>query len=102
MLASSIVSGVVCNNCINWYDKTVPHAETKTKTLPNIIEITVNISGIFSFSWLPKFFAIKTERPNVNPVIIVMKKLIGVVVEPMAANEISPFTFPTIKASTQL
>ena len=49
-----------------------------------------------------EFFAIKTESPNVNPVIIVIKKFMGVVVAPIAANEISPSTFPTIKASAQL
>ena len=49
-----------------------------------------------------KRFAIRTERPSVKPVIVVMKKLIGVVVAPIAESESSPSVFPTIKASAQL
>ena len=67
-----------------------------------ITEKTANVGGISSFFFAPYFFAIKTDSPAVKPVMVVIKKLIGVVVTPIAESDNSPSKFPTINASAQL
>ena len=74
----------------------------RRNTPPRITENTASTGGIFSCFFAPKFFAIRTESPSVKPVMVVIKKLMGVVVTPMADSDSSPSTLPTINASAQL
>lgn len=57
---------------------------------------------MLSCFFAPKFLAIRTDRPSVKPVMVVMKKLMGMDVTPMAERDSSPSTLPTMKASAQL
>ena len=82
--------------------KIMPKIANKIKIPPNKTTKDDMVAFSFCFSPMPYCCAAKIDSPEVNPIIIVINRLYIAVVAPIAAREISPSTFPTIKASTQL